>query len=399
MTAQGFAPVTFTVPAARVPSSIVMVAGKFQTAAQGVALAANPVFKVLDFVGNPMAGTTVQFSTAVPFTPTFGVGSLGAESAVTDAQGLASPGVWTLGSTAGSQILQASTSAGAVSQTLYATAMASGNSAFNLQVRFTEAPSAAIQAAFDAGAARVSQEITAHLSSRVFTNFPVGSTACFGASPPPGLPVLNETVSDLLLVVVVAPIDGAGGAVANTRICAYHDPSVDANRLPIISATVLDAADLDALVATGTLNSVVLREMHHALGLGGPLWDIGLSLLFPVKLVPGNGGPNPLYLGAAANKAYVDLGGTSVDGIPIENTGVVGGPTRDIHWRESTFRTELMTSTVDAGVQNPVSLMTIMALADLGYAVSATAADPYSLPAGSGSGAARSRFQAFPKPR
>jgi hypothetical protein len=392
MTAQGFAPVTFTAEGTRIPSSIVVGTGKFQTGAPGAPLAVNPVFKVLDFVGNPMAGTTVQFATV------YGGGSVGVTSAVTDAQGLASPGAWTLGATAGTQTMQAFTGTGQLSLTLFATALASGNSAFNLQVRFPDRmPSAAVQAAFDAGSARIAREITGHLSSRTFSNVPA-SVPCnvFGGTLPAVLPVLNETISDLLLFVLIAPIDGPGGTVASTRVCTIHDRITEGSSLPVVSAMVLDEADVDALVVAGTLNSVVLREMHHALGIG-TLWDIGIPTFFAVKLVPEYGTTNPLYLGAAANKAYVAAGGSSVDGIPVENTGAVG--TRDVHWRESTFRNELMTSSPDAGVPNPLSAITIMALADLGYAVSAAAADPYTLPAGASPAAARSRLQNLLKPR
>ena len=49
------------------------------------------------------------------------------------------------------------------------------------------------------------------------------------------------------------------------------------------------------------------------------------------------------------------------------------------HWRESVFESELMTGWVDAG-QNPLSVVTVSSLADMGYQVDVSSADPYTLP-------------------
>ena len=49
------------------------------------------------------------------------------------------------------------------------------------------------------------------------------------------------------------------------------------------------------------------------------------------------------------------------------------------NWRESVFRTELMTGWINSGA-NPMSRVTIASLRDLGYAVSLAAADAYVLP-------------------
>ena len=68
--------------------------------------------------------------------------------------------------------------------------------------------------------------------------------------------------------------------------------------------------------------------------------------------------------------------------VPVENTGVVAGGTRDVHWRETTFRTELMTGFVSAaGTPNPLSRITIGSLTDIGYTVNLAVADSYTVPA------------------
>jgi hypothetical protein len=51
------------------------------------------------------------------------------------------------------------------------------------------------------------------------------------------------------------------------------------------------------------------------------------------------------------------------------------------HWSESVFGNELMTPIANVGT-NPLSLLSVEALADLGYLTSAAGADPYALYAG-----------------
>jgi hypothetical protein len=70
--------------------------------------------------------------------------------------------------------------------------------------------------------------------------------------------------------------------------------------------------------------------------------------------------------------------------VPVENcTGInnCGSGTRDSHWRELTFRTELMTGFIEnSTTAMPLSAMTIQSLADLGYSVSTASADAYKIP-------------------
>lgn len=362
MAVAGLPPVTFSVNVALPAAGISVAAGAFQTAAPGAALAVNPNFRVLNVNGTPSAGQTVTFSV------TFGGGSLVATSAVTDAQGNASPGRWTLGARAGAQTITAS--AGSVSTTVYATALAPAGTGFSLQVRYVGTPpSAAIQTAIATAASRVSQEITAHLSN-VAVNFDVAG--CSWVQPIPPTPI-NETVTDDILYVSIAAIDGINGILASTGPCQIRG----SNQLPAISIMTIDLADANAMLTNGTLTAVATHEMHHALGYG-TLWND--TRFFPVALISGGGTANPMYLGAAANAAYFANGGVSATGIRVENTG--GPGTADGHWRESVFRTELMTGYLDSGVLNPLSAMSIMSLADLGFAVSTATADPYTLPAG-----------------
>ena len=102
--------------------------------------------------------------------------------------------------------------------------------------------------------------------------------------------------------------------------------------------------------------------------------------------LPSSPGADTHFSGPLAITAFDGVGGASFPGskVPVENTQGSQG-TRDSHWREATFETEAMTGFVDA--TNPLSVVTVESLADLGYVVNSNGADPYSLP---GTGPARS---------
>lgn len=72
-----------------------------QTATVGTAVAAAPAVRVTSSAGQPMSGVAVAFAV------TAGGGTLGATAATTNAQGIASAGSWTLGTTAGANAVRA----------------------------------------------------------------------------------------------------------------------------------------------------------------------------------------------------------------------------------------------------------------------------------------------------
>jgi hypothetical protein len=97
------------------------------------------------------------------------------------------------------------------------------------------------------------------------------------------------------------------------------------------------------------------------------------------SLLSGAGGSDPVFTGSQARDAFLNHdGGATYSGtpVPVENTG--GAGTRDAHWREAVFRNELMTGWISGGTQ-PLSRTTAASLADLGYVVDLTAADPFDL--------------------
>ena len=131
-----------------------------------------------------------------------------------------------------------------------------------------------------------------------------------------------------------------------------------------------DTADLTQLEQSGELLDVIIHEMGHVLGIG-TLWS-------ELRLIASSGTDDPLFIGPAAMREYGRLlGTTNPIAVPVANTG--GPGTREGHWREATFDTELMTGFDDPG-RNAMSRMTIASLQDLGYQVNLNAADSYSLP-------------------
>jgi hypothetical protein len=132
-----------------------------------------------------------------------------------------------------------------------------------------------------------------------------------------------------------------------------------------------DTADLAQMESDGTLNDVITHEMGHVLGIG-TIWS-------EKSLLEGAGTSNPTFVGEQAMVEFGRLKGNGAGPtpVPVENTG--GPGTQDSHWRESVFRNELMTGIVrSAG--NPLSLMTVASLQDMGYAVDPSAAETFVLP-------------------
>jgi hypothetical protein len=128
-----------------------------------------------------------------------------------------------------------------------------------------------------------------------------------------------------------------------------------------------DSADLAALESSGRLRSVVLHEMLRVVGFG-TVWQFD-------GLLHGSGSADPRFVGTAAAGAFVDWnGGGAADSVPVEDRG--GEGTRDSHWRERSFGTELMTGWI-SGATQPLSRTTIGSLRDLGYDVEPLQADPF----------------------
>jgi hypothetical protein len=172
------------------------------------------------------------------------------------------------------------------------------------------------------------------------------------------------SVDDLLIEARGVYIDGRGNILGQAGPDRYRYSS----GLPYHGVMEFDSADLSAMQSNGTLLGVIMHEMGHVLGIG-TIWA-------KKGLLVGASTSNPRFVGAQAVAAYNSMFGTSSTGVPVEAGG--GAGTRNSHWRESIFGTELMTGWVGPGSNMPISRVTVGSLADLGYSVNFAAANTVS---------------------
>ena len=339
------------------PAQLQKISGDAQTGDVGSALTAPFVVQVNDSRDNPIRNATVIFTIVE------GDGSVSAPTVTTGLDGRAST-TFTSGTISGwSQVVSAIVEGTTLSVSFTAVA-APDPSSFNIGVRFLNPPTASQRQAFSEARLRWEAAITQDIEDGLL-NAPAGT--CGTSSP-----AVNQSVDDVLILVSLVPIDGAGGVLGGAGPCWIRDPG----SLTIMGSMQFDTADLDMLEADGFLSNVILHEMGHVLGIG-TLWAIQGFLADP-SLPPATG-TDPHFTGSQGVAAFDDVGGLAyVDGakVPVENSG--GPGTADGHWRESVLRSELMTGFIGAG-NSPLSIVTLASLADQGYGVDIAAADSYSL--------------------
>lgn len=191
-------------------------------------------------------------------------------------------------------------------------------------------------------------------------------------SPLPAVKVGGVVTRGCLIDAQGSTIDGPSGILGMagpTRLRPGIPAMGKAAYLPCAGIMSFDAADLAKMEQDGSLLDVITHEMGHVIGIG-TVWA-------RKGVLAGAGSSNPRFTGGACRHAFHDLGGLGNE-VPVEDQG--GGGTRDSHWRERFFRTELMTGWVSpAGTKSPLSALTIASLEDLGYEVDMAAAEPYSL--------------------
>lgn len=241
-----------------------------------------------------------------------------------------------------------------------------GPGGFSIVIRnYGGANSAVTSAALEA-AKRWARIITTPL-----VPYPVVGTEADSGACGPGTPAIHDTVQNVIVYVRTDSIDGYGKIAGEGGPCIYRN---DKPQLAVVGFLTIDRADVPYLQQYGLLNDLLMHEIGHVLGIGTLWWD---SNAFP-GLASGSGTGDPVFTGLAARTASAALGFTSDStlGVPLENTG--GDGTRDGHWRGSVFGRELMTGTLHTN-GNPVSRVTIEALADMGYGVAPSAADDFSV--------------------
>ncbi|HEV7589393.1 MAG TPA: leishmanolysin-related zinc metalloendopeptidase, partial [Longimicrobium sp.] len=340
--------------------------GSSQAAMAGSAVPVAPSVWVRDLEGRPLAGVPVTFAV------TSGGGSLTGASTVTDTDGVARVGSWVLGTPAALNTLSA-TAAGASAPATFAASGCSGGggAGYGLTLCYTTALKPPRRAAFEAAAARWQEIVTRDLPD---VTFALGAGQCGGTSPAFAL-----GVDDLLIFAGVETIDGPGGILGAAAPCVFRA----AGGLPVLGMMRFDSADVAAMEGAGLLQGVILHEMGHVLGIGTRWQTFGL-LASPSPV----GGPaaDTYFAGSGGISGFDLIGGDAYTGgrkVPVENTGPAG--TINAHWREALLASELMTGYVNSGAM-PLSQLTVRSLADLGYVVDPSKADPFFLTMSAGEG-------------
>ncbi len=330
-----------------------------QNGTTGAAVATLPAVKVTDLDGNAVQGTSVIFNL------TGGGGTIGGATQNTNASGIATLGSWTLGAAAGANTVTAagngvSLSGAPVTFTVTASAPVSN---FNITLQnIGPAISPTRQAAFDNAKARWQQVITGDLADLVV---PGG----FNTGVNCGSQALTGTIDDVLIMFQLDSIDGPGQILGAAGPCFTRTTG----GLTVIGIMRFDTADVAGLENNGSLNDVILHEMGHVLGYG-TLWS-------NFGLLAGACTTTPTYTGANALAAYTGSnGGGAATSVPVENFPGSGCPngTRDSHWEEDVFRSEVMTGFI-SGTIRPLSLTSVRQFQDLGYTVNTAAADAFSI--------------------
>lgn len=225
---------------------------------------------------------------------------------------------------------------------------------YNITFRYLGSTDPKYQAVFDMARERWERIIIADEPSVSGT---LPTQLCGG-----GAPAFTGTIDDILIDVILTPIDGPGRVLGSAGPCFAND-----NNLSLHGTMRFDTADIDTFLARGLLDEIIVHEMGHVLGIG-TLWNFRRTLRTPA--------PDFRFLGKKANVAYADIGGQGL--LPIED--MFGPGTRGGHWRESTLDNELMTGFIESNNTNPLSRITAGSMRDLGYGSAMTAED-YQLPA------------------
>lgn len=241
-----------------------------------------------------------------------------------------------------------------VTATTQVVATAGPSETFEIDFRFSDNVRPEFRAAFEAAAARWEAAIVAGNSDQPLT-LPGG---LYGWTPP-----FDGVVDDVLIDVDTPYLDGPGSLLGQAGGYLIRP----GGKQPYYGIMQLDSADLDAQLASGKILDLVTHEIGHVLGIGGGFLLAGYVGDFL--------GADPYFTGPAAVAAWQELGRGGR--LPLENQGGLG--TAYVHWRESVFNRELMTGYQEAWGSEPMSRVTIAALADLDYGVDLGAADPFSL--------------------
>ena len=169
----------------------------------------------------------------------------------------------------------------------------------------------------------------------------------------------GERIDDLRIY--VATFKGRGGVLGGAGLHVLREET----HLPVFGCMTFDLSHANLLI-TG------LHEIGHVLGFASEVWSE-----FGFYQNPPNGDAH--FNGPLAIAAFDDTGGRDYKSakVPLQ--------TSESHWRVPVLEGELM-APYGGGT---LSAITVQSLADLGYGVDVTQADPYTLPGVAGKASAK----------
>ena len=346
-------------------------AGNGAVAAPGATVPTAPSVEVLDECGNGVSGVPVTFAT-VP-----GVGSITGASATTNASGVATLGSWPLA--AGPNVVSATlggAGTASIAPVIFSATGKASTAGFDISLRFVNMPTANQLTTFGQAATRWETIITGDLSN--IANFSSAAGSCNSPN------AIQEALDDLIIIVRLENIDGAGAVLGSAGPCLVRTAGLTA-----LGSMRFDTSDLPSLEAAGSFGSVILHEMGHVLGIG-TLWN---SKGFLQLASTTSAKQDTHFNGPEAIAGFNVVGGTNYTGagqqvpggakVPVENCTnntptTCGGGTINSHWREGVLKSELMTGYLGSSVTgNPLSVLTIGSLKDIGYVVDLNQADSF----------------------
>lgn len=226
---------------------------------------------------------------------------------------------------------------------------------YKIELRFINPPTADQRQFFETAAAKWQSILVGDVDDASGT---IPARSCGNSIP---TPTFKGTVDDVLIDVLLQPIDGPGAVLGSAGPCLARN----ADLLTLYGVMFFDTDDLAFLQENDVLDEVIVHEMGHVLGIG-TLWNFGRTLLQGTAA-------DPRFVGPNAIAGFHEVGGRGAT-VPVEEDG--GPGTRFGHWDDDTFDTELMTGFIGLG-ESPLSVMTIGSMADLGYEVDNSPADRY----------------------
>ena len=242
---------------------------------------------------------------------------------------------------------------------------------FNIQLRFINTPTADQVADFTTAASRWQGLIHGDVPD---TEGLFPANACGPSFP---MPAFEGVIDDLLINVLLQPIDGPGAVLGAAGACFVRTQ----DGLPVFGLMFFDTADLAFLEQNNLLDEVIVHEMGHVLGFSAGIFNLNIPGIFQRTLLIGRNTADPRFIGQVAIDKYHALGGR-LETVPIEGVAPrCGQGTANSHWDEGTFFNELMTGFINglsANFINPMSPMTSGAMKDLGY-VAAPQGEAYEL--------------------